>query len=366
MVATFLLTLALVQSPPSSSDTTSRRSNPAAADEPEGERGHGIAYERVSDAFRFDRVQGVSLGLGYRLRVGALPFASLQATARFGLSDERPTGRLTLLREVSGGAVTVSAYHDVADVDVLSLGQTISNTLDAIFVAHDNADYALVTGGAVGWERSLGAGLGLTLRARVERQRSVAREASSSINDWLGGDGEFPENPPIDEGTFGGLQARLAGGGGGPVRWWLATDGLAGAGTSTGRAYGELRAVVGERAGATLRTRAGIATSPTLRQLAFRAGGPATVRGFDYGAQRGAAFWSAQLDVAPVPGRIQPVLFADAGRASAAEDLFSGRVLVGAGAGVSLLHGIIRFDVSRRLSPDAPRLRFDITIGALR
>jgi hypothetical protein len=251
-------------------------------------------------------------------------------------------------------------------VDALSPGQTVSNTLDAIFVAHDNADYALATGGALAWETTFANGLELTLRARVERQRSVVREASSSVNDWLGGDGEFPENPAIDEGTFGGLEARLGGTAGGALRWWLAADGLAGAGTSTGRVYGEVRADRGKRAGVTLRARAGIATTPTLGQLAFRAGGPATVRGFDYGVQRGQAFWSAQLDVAPLPGRIRPVVFADAGRASDSGDLFSGRVLVGAGAGVSLLHGLLRFDLSRRLSPDAARLRFDITVGAMR
>jgi len=242
----------------------------------------------------------------------------------------------------------------------------LGNTLNAIFTTHDDADYVLATGGSASWQTSLTTGLELSLRGRVEQQRSVATEATSKVNDWLGGDGVFPANPPVDEGTFGGLEVRVSGAGAGPTRWWIATDGLIGAGTQTGRLYGELSQKVGGRAGATLRLKSGIATSPTLSQMEFRAGGLATVRGFDYGTQRGQAFWAAQLDITPLATSIRPVVFVDAGRAAPAGDLFSGQVLVGSGVGVSLLGGLVRFDVSRRLSPDVARLRFDLVIGAVR
>ncbi|HEU5170624.1 MAG TPA: ShlB/FhaC/HecB family hemolysin secretion/activation protein, partial [Gemmatimonadales bacterium] len=120
------------------------------------------------------------------------------------------------------------------------------------------------------------------------------------------------------------------------------------------------------RSGVTIRAKGGIATSPVLRQMEFRAGGVNTVRGFEYGTMRGQAFWAAQLDVAPLPGRIRPVVFLDAGRASAAGDLFEGRVLVGAGAGLSIFNGALRFQLSRALSPDDATLRFDIVAGAPR
>ena len=38
---------------------------------------------------RYDRVQGLSFGLGYRLRAPFARFANLYATARYGLSDDR-------------------------------------------------------------------------------------------------------------------------------------------------------------------------------------------------------------------------------------------------------------------------------------
>jgi hypothetical protein len=290
----------------------------------------------------------------------------LYGTVRFGTSDERVTGRLSLIRDAPGGRFAVSGYRDVAGVDPYSPGGTLGNTFNAIFTAHDNADYLLASGGAASWQTSIGTGLELTLRGRVEQQRSVAREATAKVNDWLGGDGQLPANPPIDEGTFGGLEAQVSGSGAGALRWWLAAEGLAGAGTQTGRLYGELSQKVGRGAGATLRLKGGVASSPTLSQMQFRAGGPSTVRGFDYGTQRGQAFWAAQLDVTPLKSRIRPVVFVDAGRAAGVDDLFSGQVLVGGGVGLSLLGGLVRFDLSRRLSPDVARLRFDLVIGAVR
>lgn len=44
--------------------------------------------------------------------------------------------------------------------------------------------------------------------------------------------------------------------------------------------------------GATIRVKGGLATRPTLPQMAFRAGSQGSVRGHDYGVQRGDAFWA--------------------------------------------------------------------------
>ena len=60
----------------------------------------------------------------------------------------------------------------------------------------------------------------------------------------------------------------------------------------------------------------------------------------------------------PLPGRLRPVLFLDAGQAGGAGTLFSGRVLAGAGVGLSVFGGLLRFDLSRAVSPD------DATVGS--
>ncbi len=330
-----------------------------------GVEAHGFAYERLSDALRYDRVQGLSLGLGYRVRMPGIQFANLYGTVRYGFSDERVTGRLSLVRDAPEGRLALSGYRDIAGVDPFSSGRTLGNTLNALFVAHDDADYLLAEGGAATFETSLRSGLDLILGARVERETSVSRQAESAVNDVLGGDGVFPSNPPIDEGTFGGGSVRLAHTGG--IRWNLTADVLGGAGHATGRLFGDIRADVGEASGGTLRLKAGIATSPTLQQSRFRLGGQATVRGFDYGTGTGQAFWAAQLDLAPIRGRIRPVAFVDAGQAASPDDLFSSTVLAGAGVGVSFFGGALRLDLSHPLTPDSGgKVRFDIVVQAPR
>ena len=330
-----------------------------------GQASRGFAFERLSDLFRYDRVQGLSFGLGYRVRAPGVQFANVYGTVRYGLSDDRVTGRLSFVRDAPGGRLTVSGYRDVVEVDPFSLGRTLGNTLNALFVAHDNADYALAEGGAATFETSLRPGLDLSVGARVERESTVRQKAESWVNDVLGGDGVFPPNPPVDEGTFGGGSVRLAHAVG--LRWSLTADVLGGEPGTTGRLYGEIRKDVGDRRGATVRVKAGVATSPTLAQTAFRLGGLGTVRGFEYGTRTGQAFWAAQLDVTPFSGRLRPVAFIDAGQAERPEDLFGSTALAGAGVGLSLFGGALRFDLSYPITPDTGgKVRFDIVVQGAR
>jgi hypothetical protein len=329
-----------------------------------GRSARGIAYERLTDALRYDRVQGLSLGLGYRVGVPGVAFTDLYGTLRYGFSDDRVTGRLSLVRDAPEGRLALSGYRDVANVDPFATAPGIGNTLNALFVAHDDGDYALAHGVSAGYETSLRTGLELAVGARYERQTSVARAAASEVNDFLGGSGVFPANAPVDRGRFVGGHIRVRGTG--DIPWQATADVLGGEGTTTGRVYGEVRGRVGKRRGLTARVNGGIATAPTLRQTAFRLGGLGTVRGHDYGARRGQAFWSAQLDVAPVAGRLRPVLFLDAGQAGGPESLLSGRVLAGAGVGLSMFSGLLRFDLSRAVAPDDARVRFDIVVQGVR
>jgi hypothetical protein len=325
-----------------------------------GERWHGFGYERLTDAFRYDRVQGISLGLGYRLRVPGLAFTNLYATARYGFSDERVTGRLSLVRDAPEGRLTVSGYRDVMNVDPFAPAPGFGNSFNALFVAHDDGDYALMHGGSAQYETSLATGLELSLGARYERQTTVATAAESEVNDFLGGTGVFPPNPPVDEGHFGGGFVRLSGVG--DLRWQATADVLGGAGTTTGRLYGNIRHGIGGSRGITIRLKSGVATSPTLQQSQFRLGGIGTVRGHAYGERRGQAFWATQVDMTPIKGRLRPVLFVDAGQAGGAESLFSGKVMAGGGIGLSMFGGFVRFDLSHSIAPDDPGVRFDISI----
>lgn len=321
---------------------------------------HGIAFERLTDLLQYNRVQGLSFGLGYQVRVPVARGARLYGTVRYGLSDERVTGRLTVIGSAAGGEIALSGYHDLADLDPFSPGRSFANTVNGLFAGHDNGDYALARGASARLETPVRVGVELILAARVERLSSVSRVARSAVNDLLGGSGRFPPNPPVDEGTLGGASAQLRGHG--STAWSITADLLGGGGRSTGRLFGDVRQAFGSGPGITVRLKAGAASEPAMPQALFRLGGLQTVRGFEYGTLRAPAFWAGQVDITPFEGRVHPVIFLDAGQASDVSGPFSSSGLVGAGAGLSLFSGLIRFDFSRPISPDRNKVRFDLVI----
>lgn len=330
-----------------------------------GKRRSGFTWYRIGEAIRYNRVQGIQPRLGYELTLPGDGFTTLGGEARFGLSDNRVVGRLTLVREAPGARWSVAAYREVGSTDPFARSNSFGGSLNALFAGHDDADYHLSHGVRFTREASLGVGLELTGSLLLERQSGVRREARSWINDALGGTGDFPANPPITDGTYAGAALRLDGGSF-RTRWSLAADLLSDDENSVGRIYGQVAVPLTRSSAApAVALKTGIASSPTLPQQAFRLGGGTTVRGFDYGTRRGQAFWAAQLDVPLRRGVVQPVLFADAGQAGKSTDLFSTRVIAGGGAGLSIAGGLVRFDLSHPISSGGSGLRFDLSMRAL-
>lgn len=318
-----------------------------------GRQAAGIAFERLADIARYNRVQGLSFGVGYQWRPGDAAFTQLVATLRYGLSDGRVTSRVSLGHDAPSGRLTVSGFREVRGVDPLMQGGELWNSVRALVTARDENDYLLATGGRASFETSLAVGTELTAWAGFERQRGPRTRAHSAINEFLGGTGEFAPNGAVTAGDFavGGL--RLDGGLGTRTRWMLATDAQAGGGRFTGRLWGRLEQRIAGPAGPTLRAGAGAASRAVADQMAFRAGAGRTVRGFDYGAQRGQAFWSAQVQV-PTGGRwYHPVFYLDAAQAgmlSGSQALSRRPVLVGVGVGFRLLGGLVWLDRAANLT----------------
>lgn len=325
-----------------------------------GRRRFGISWERIPDLVRYNRVQGSAPGFSYMWVLPFDHFTTLRADAHFGFSDHRVVGGVSAVREAPGARWTLRGEREITSNDPFGRPNAFGNSLSALFVGHDEADYHLVHGVWLRREGSLGTGVELRTTLRFEQELSVRREAHSWLNDAIGGTGDFPRNPPVREGSYGGAEVRVDGG----VlrsRWTLAADVLGNGTRGTARVYGSLRgALLRRRAPPVLTLRAGITTNNPLPQQAFRLGGQQTVRGFDYGTGGGQAMWSAQLDVPLTRGWAQPVAFVDAGQAARASDLFGSRVLSGGGLGLSLLGGLLRFDFSHPISAGGSGLRFDL------
>jgi len=329
-----------------------------------GRRVLGISYERAADILRFNRVQGLSAGLGYMVVVPGMGFTRATGTLRYGLGDGRVNVRAAVVRDAPGGQWRLSGYREVREVDGFFRVKSLGNAVNAVLTSHDNADYYVATGAALGYVTSLRRGLELTLEGSVERAHSAGRSVGAGLN-GLWGDSEFQPNPPVTEGTFGVGGVRLDGVAG-RASWSAAADVFVGPGPATGRIMARWRQPFPRPTGLTLTAQGGVATTPAYQQALFRLGGLPTLRGYGYGAVRGAAFWSAQADWAPFGGDIRPVAFLDAGQAGPTDGVFRERIRVGGGVGLSFFAGLMRWELSAPFRGADGNLRFDIVFGAVR
>lgn len=317
-----------------------------------------LAWDGFSDLFRYNRVQGPSVGAGYQFRPG-IDYTTLFVAGRFGFADLGATGEFRWRRDGPGGRFDITGYYVLREAEPWTAGQGIGNSLNALFVGNDDADYYRVLGGGVRHTWHSGPFRDVELGASYERHRSAGVEAGSVIAD-LWGDGDFQPNPPVLEGDFVRLSVERPGTWG-PLAWRAGSDALLSEAGSAARFWGSVSipfAVVG-RTG-TLGFRGGAVRGDVAPQLLVRVGGPRTVRGHLYGARVGREFWAAQLDLALTRNQIiAPVVFADVG------DTFDSHPLVGMGGGVSFLNGVVRLNLSKGLNPAAD-LRFDLLFQAPR
>jgi hypothetical protein len=318
-----------------------------------GRRRLGWAWERLGDAFRFNRVQGPTLGGGLVLRP-AQPFVALAGSLGFGFADHRLSGSLAWRYDGPEGLVELVGFREVQAVEPWSKS-AFGGSLNAVISGHDDADYYLATGGGVEVIPNRGLLRHSRVRLSVQREQSVVTRAGSALNRALGGDGQFPPNPAIAAGDYLRLSVSRSQGLG-PLQWssagdlWYRGDAIAGRLWARGR----LALRVAGRA-VTFRGTLQAAAGDSLPQAWPRVGGAATVRGYDYGTRWSRAAWAGQLDVhLRRRGLLVPVVFLDVG-----DGVPSRNPLVGVGAGVAVLGGILRLDLSRGLNPSAP-VRFDL------
>jgi hypothetical protein len=88
-----------------------------------------------------------------------------------------------------------------------------------------------------------------------------------------------------------------------------------------------------------------------------------TVRGQLAGTQLGDAFWFSRAEVGTQSGAFRPVAFFDVGWAGSRRSFGSIQPQRGAGLGLGLFDGLMRFDVARGLYPNR-RWRLDLYFDA--
>ena len=312
-------------------EVTAELASLAEALPPEWVGGTGVTVVKAGEFFRFNRATGVSLGTAYAWQPG-MPFLRLIGSVRYGFEDGRVYWGLTARRDAPRGLFELDVSRRLAEPDPRSTGGSLGNSLNALFLTHDDADYYLALGVRATATRPIGKLSQLQIGLGFEEQQSVSNQASSAINDWFGGDGILQPNPPIQDGTYATGMVRLDRPGT-ATRWKVGADGLLGEGLFATRIWGDA-----EQRLRFLRVRlaAGYADRAAPPQLQFRAGGPRTVRGHQFGVQVGRAMWSAQAELTLPRKGLEPFVFGDVGAAGDPETVFSMEPLIGVGGGLSL------------------------------
>jgi hypothetical protein len=308
---------------------------------------------------RYNRIEGLSLGLGATVDWGKL---KLHGLTRVGLADGEPGAELTVERPTPSHRLAVVAFRrlEAANPDNHPLGAV--NSLMALMAGRDDGEYFRSTGVAVSIENTVSRAW--SARAWVARERTARVEASASLPRLFDDSESFRPNIIADPVTEWGASLSLHQDRALGPTLWLGGDVTVTGATGDmdfGRAELTMRAVItppGAVAGA-LTLSAGTSRGDLPSQHRFYLGGSGSLRCYDGGVANGESFWLARGEVATGSPALRLTLFGDVGWAGPRQTFATGRPLLGAGVGVGLLDGLLRIDLARALRhPTGWRLEF--------
>jgi hypothetical protein len=317
------------------------------------------------DNLRYNRIEALSVGLAGKVDFGRLEADGL---VRMGFGDRRLNFEAGLTRPAASTGFRLGVYQRLAaanpDVEPFSLGSSLSSLL----LKRDDGEYFRARGAEL---KASSSGSGWwSLRLYGERQRGAAVGTQFSLPHLFNASHVFQPNLVAqDADQFGGsLTLRHS-------KVLSRTVLLGGEATASGETgdfkFG--RGSVTVRSNLTppgplalgLEASAGTSTGNVPVQSNFFLGGPATLRGYNGAAAFGPAFWRGRIEVGTSFPAFRLIVFGDAGWAGARAAFATGRPLIGAGVGASILDGLIRMDLGRALRGPIG-YRFDVYFdGAL-
>jgi hypothetical protein len=342
-----------------------------------GLRSTQLAGASVSDLVRFNRVEGLTLGLGATVR-SADQARELKAHLSAATARRLVTGSLALSLRRGSSAWRLAGYGAVRDLGDVPVISRVMNSLTAQEAGADYGDYHLARGGELSLTRSLGGRTSLRLASAVERIDSLVNRA-----DWSRGSFSRP-NPGVDEGTWTlGRVALRRQAGSFATRRELSgrLEVEAGAGRAEYlRVLGEVRwQLPAGRRGVVLRAVAGAATRELPRHRAFALGGRGSLLGTPFRGRMGqqAAWgsveWQAPLRVGEIPLgsfagtgptlTLSPWVAAGwvGGRMTGLPGTPSRGLEPAVGLGFGWLHGLIRLDLGYGLKGGRVRGAIDVS-----
>jgi hypothetical protein len=300
---------------------------------------------------RYNRVEGLSVGGAISQELGQ--GLSWRAAGRIGHGDLEPNIDLRLTRGDATRGIALGAYRRLAVVDDWGSPLGLGNSVNALLFGRDEGFYYRTAGVEL-----LGVLGPAEWRLFGERQRTAQVETQFSLAHAINGL-RFRENVTAIRADLAGASVRL------PFSLGLDPQALRLSGTlraegATGdlefaRAAVDLtmtRALPWRLAGA-LTVSGGTTTGDVPPQRLWYLGGTHTVRGHPIGTSAGDAYWLGRAELSTDRVAFRPVVFLDAGWAGSRDDWsHSGKPMLGAGLGWSVLEGLVRFDLAKGIRPN--------------
>ena len=323
-----------------------------------------IMWARERAQVRYNRVEGFSAGVGVRQVLGQ--GFTAEGLVRLGHADLQPNAELLLQQAYGGQAIQYGLYRRLESASDWGTPFGFGASLSTLLFGRDEGFYYRTAGAEV--VGNFDRGSLLTLRLFAEDHRDADVETHFSLANAINGL-RMIDNIEAEEGVLVGASLRARGSRGlDPQGFRAHSDfrlelaqrddgyGRAAMDVTLSRGFGRYAAAITGGGGAS------VGDLPVQR-LWFL-GGSQTVRGQRAGTAAGNAYWLGRAEVGTSFTLARPVVFSDVGWAGDRTAWRNpGQPLSGAGVGVSLLDGMVRFDLSRGIAPRQD-VRFDMYLEA--
>ena len=306
----------------------------------------------VDPLLRYNRVEGLSVGLAAGVDLGPI---ELGAGARLGTADTEPRGFASVVRETTRGRAELTGYRSLRTLDPASAMGTASSVAALLF-AYDEPDYYDVAGASLSGAPPASAEQRYAWRIYAQRETPVRAGTDFSLPHLFDSTRRFRANPAADTAMqYGAELALRRAWGRDPEGFRLAAE-LRAAGAAGDFPHGGPVAFV--RAGFPLpgpvigsfEAEAGAVWGDPAFQHLRRVGGLTSIRGYDSSTLIGTASWRGRFEIATAVPVLRLALFSDVGWAGPRESLTTGRPLLSAGIGITLLDGLARLDLARAIT----------------
>lgn len=325
-----------------------------------------LSPPRISGLTRYNRVEGLSLGGRAQLDLGRL---HVDATAQLGTADLTPDLELGLDRRTRFGILRLAGFQRLALVDPEVRALHTGNSLNALLFGRDDGDYFRARGAELTRRPGAGSGQWYDWRIFAEHQTPVQVGTQFSVRrNVFNRRHTFRPNVVADSADQLGAALRLHTAGGldsEGFRWGaeLSLDGQ----TGTYRfarpaAVAHVWVPLPRRLLGRFELAGGSSTGQVPAQSLWYLGGPASMRGYAPATAAGQAFWRGRAAVSTRFPGVRLEAFTDLGWAGDPAQFTTHPPLHSAGAGVTFLDGIIRFDVARPLR-ESTGWRVDLTVA---